>query len=170
MDIYITGEITDKTVIYVADVLRKEYKPGIDINVYINSEGGYIDSADMIADMLVECREAGSYIICRNTGDVASAATIIWLAGNERIFDLELGEFLIHMPYVYTEGTSDELIEAAIQLTEVERELAELYSVYSGLSIDQIIERMKMETPMTWRELLVYKFATEVEIDDLPEL
>ena len=169
MDIYINGEITDKTVIYVAEVLRKEYVPGVDINVYIDSFGGYIDSADMIAEMLVECRNFGSRIICRNTGDVASAATIIWLTGNDRIFDFSKGEFLIHMPYVEVAGTSDELIEVAISLTETEQELAELYSVYSGKPIDEIIERMKKEVPMTWREMFEYKLATEIEVDELPD-
>lgn len=166
MDLYINGDITDKTVIYAADVLRKEYTKGTPINVFIDSLGGYVESAEMIAEMLIECREAGSYIVCRNEGDVCSAATIIWMTGQERIFDFDKGEFLIHQPYVETVGTSDDLIETAIGLTGAENELAELYSLYSDKTVDEILQRMKEDVPMSWEEMLEYKMATEVEIDE----
>lgn len=167
MDLYIKHDITDLTVYEVAESF-KNYKRGEDINIYIDSLGGYIDSAQLIAEMLVEARNAGSKIVCRNIGDVCSAATIIWLVGNEKIFDMAKGEFLIHQPYVdNVSGNSDELLTAVIDLTKTEDQLADLYSVMSGKDKEEILARMKQELPMTWKELFEYKFANEVETDVL---
>ena len=168
MDLRIEGDIDGIMVYYVADSLKNEYKNGEQINVIMNSLGGFIDDAVYIADMLISAKEAGSKIVCTNTGDVASAATIIWLLGDERKFDMSKGEYLIHQPYVVeAEGTAEDLIEMAVELSRTQDQLATMYSTYSGKPIDEILERMEQDEPMTWKELFEYKMATEVETDEI---
>lgn len=170
MDIYINGEINEDAVKSVAEQL-KNYKKGDEIVLKIDSLGGFIDEAVLIAEMLVEVRNNGDKIKSLNTGDVMSAATIVWLCGDERIFDMEKGEFVIHYPFIDGGAlTVDMLLENAVYLMDTQETLINFYKMYSSKTYEEVSEMLEQNRPMTWKELLEFGMATSVEVDELPDI
>lgn len=92
-----------------------------------------------------------------------SAATIIWLNCNERIWDPNYN-FLIHNPYMEgISGDAEQLIEQAVELADVEEDIRELYCAISGKTPAEVEVMMEQERPMTVDELLDWKFITSVK-------
>lgn len=146
----------------IVDEIRKNYKFGESITIYFNSRGGYVESGEALADIIMYLKSMGSTITAINIGDIMSATTIPWLVCDVRLWD-ERYNFLIHNPYVEkVTGDATELLEQAIQLTVMEDDIAELYSVVSGESKEFMLELMKQERPLTTEEILQYNFATNL--------
>lgn len=161
MRLEIHGEIDDDTVEYVGDKIYKEFVPGENIEIDINSQGGYIEAAEAIVDIIRECKASGSKVICTNSGDVMSSATPIWLTGDQRIWDTRHA-FLIHNPYIINvSGDAESLLEDAIQLVAIEQDLASIYSMFSKNTADQILGIMKENRPLSLRELENLGFITD---------
>lgn len=157
LDIY--GEINEQTVEYVADKFRENYSKGCMITVSIDSYGGYIDAAYAIAEILSAAVEDGSNVLTMNSGNVMSAATVVFLMGNARVFDPSVGGFVIHQPYTSIEGNSTELIETAISLYQTENSLVDLYSQYSDTPKEEIVRIMAEDRELTPEEIKSLGFA-----------
>lgn len=164
LDIY--GEINEQTVEYVADKFRENYTKECMITVSIDSYGGYIDSAYAIAEILSAAVENGSNVLTMNSGNVMSAATVIFLMGNARVFDPSVGDFVIHQPYTSIEGNSTELIETAISLYQTENSLVDLYSQYSDTPKDEIVRIMAEDRELTPEEIKSLGFAVILDKED----
>ena len=164
LDIY--GEINEQTVEYVADKFRENYSKGCTITVTIDSYGGYIDAAYAIAEILSAAVKDGSNVLTMNSGNVMSAATIVFLMGNARVFDPSAGGFVIHQPYTSIEGNSTELIETAISLYQTENSLVDLYSQYSDTTKDEIVRIMSEDRELTTEEIQKLGFALIMEKED----
>ncbi len=157
----IIGDIDSQLATEFMEGIKTYYVAGEDVEIELNSTGGFINSAIYIADVLRFLQSQHSKITILNTGDVMSAATIIWLVCDERIWDPRYS-FLIHNPYMQNvSGDADHLIKQAIELTEVEEDIVELYCVTSGKTQDEVRELMSQERPMTLDELIEFKFITD---------
>lgn len=163
MVINIEGDLTSRVVESIYNSIKDSYKIGEDVEIYINSNGGYINVAVAVSEVLKYLQMSGSRIIIKNTGDVMSAATIIWLNCNERIWDPNYN-FLIHNPYMEgISGDAEQLIEQAVELADVEEDIRELYCAISGKTPAEVEVMMEQERPMTVDELLDWKFITSVK-------
>ena len=160
MNFKIYGDIDSQLATEFLEEVKNQYVAGEDISIEINSFGGFLNSATQIADVLRFLQSQHSKITILNTGDVMSAATIIWLICDQRIWDPQYS-FLIHNPYMQdVTGDATHLIEQAIELTEVEGDIVELYCNISGKTPDEIHELMVQERPMTLDELIDFQFIT----------
>lgn len=164
LDIY--GEINEQTVEYVADKFRENYSKNCMITVTIDSYGGYIDSAYAIAEILSAAVQDGSNVLTMNSGNIMSAATVVFLMGNARVFDPEAGGFVIHQPYTSIEGNSTDLIETAISLYQTENSLVDLYSQYSDTSKEEISRIMSEDRELTVEEIQSLGFAVILDKED----
>lgn len=160
MTIKINGDIDSQLATKFLEDIKTQYVAGEDMSLEINSLGGFINSAIHIAEVIRFLQSQHSKITILNTGDVMSAATIIWLVCDQRIWDPRYS-FLIHNPYMQDiSGDADDLIESAIKLVEVEGDIVELYCNISGKTPDEIHALMLLERPMTLDELIDFKFIT----------
>ena len=104
----------------VRDVIKEldEHKNAQSIRLLIESPGGSLyDGLAMYSDLRARA-DSGVKIITEARGVVASAATIIYMAGDERIAN-EGSLFMVHEPYCFffCDGTADEITTAAKKIT-----------------------------------------------------
>ena len=159
----IQGDLTSHTVENICNTIRDSYVPGDDVEIFIDSRGGYIYVAVSVTMVLKYLQMAGSYITIHNTGPVMSAATIIWLTCNKRIWDPQF-DFLIHNPYMEgISGDVDDLLEQTIELFDIEEDIRQLYSAISGKTTDEVEILMSQSRPMTVEELKEWNFITDLK-------
>ncbi len=160
MKLEIKGEINEQMLENISQEIYANYKAGEDVEIEFDSPGGYIETAEAIVDVITALKDAGSKIICKNTGDVMSSAVAIWLTGDLRIWDTR-HSMLIHNPYVVNvSGDGEELLDTSLQLLEIENELAQVYSLFSDNDTEYILEIMKENRALSLRELEDLGFIT----------
>ena len=160
MKLEIKGEINEQMLENISQEIYSNYKAGEDVEIEFDSPGGYIETAEAIVDVITALKDAGSKIICKNTGDVMSSAVAIWLTGDLRIWDTR-HSMLIHNPYVVNvSGDGEELLDTSLQLLEIENELAQVYSLFSDNDTEYILEIMKENRALSLRELEDLGFIT----------
>lgn len=164
MRLEMKGNIDSRVAEDFINQIKAQYSPGEDVQILIDSTGGFINSAIYIAEMIRFLQSQHSKVTILNIGDVMSAATIIWLVCEVRIWDPHY-DFLIHNPYMQNvTGDANQLIQQAIELTEVEEDIVELYCTISDKTEDDILTLMAEERPMTTEELQEFNFVTQVVI------
>lgn len=159
----IQGDLTSLPAENVYNTIHDSYVPGEDVEIFIDSRGGYINVAVSIMIVLKYLQMAGSHITIHNTGPVMSAATIIWLICDERIWDPQF-DFLIHNPFMEgVSGDADVLLEQAVELVDVEEDIRQLYSAISDKTTDEVETLMLQSRPMTVEELKEWNFITDLK-------
>ena len=161
MVISIIGDIDQKMVENVYYKIINEYAVDEEVTIIFNSCGGYLQSAYDIIDLLSELPTTNLTAI--NTGDVMSAATLIWLSCTKRVWNSNVGDFLIHCPWLSeVSGNSEELISYAIDLIQLEEDIKRIYANISNVEPAKFNEIMEAEKPMELDDILKYRFATHV--------
>lgn len=140
--INIDGEIGEE--VHLVDIVAQvqKQKGATSFNVYINSVGGIVDVGfDIyyyIKSLNVPTKTIGQEI-------VASIATVIFMAGNER--ELDLGaEFMVHMPSGGVNGTSKDIEEYNTMLKKYDKKIIDFYKDSTGLSEEAIRPLLDYET------------------------
>lgn len=124
--------------------------------VHINSMGGAVTEGYAIHDIL---KASGKTIITQAEGLVASIATVVFLAGEERRIT-ENSQLAIHNPWGFAGGDADDVQKYADQLRKEEDRLAEFYASKTGLTVEDLKAMMSEETYMTADEAIEKGFAT----------
>lgn len=159
----IQGELTSRAAENVYNTIHDSYVPGDEVEISIDSRGGYFNAAVSIMMVLKYLQMAGSHITIHNTGPVMSAATLIWLTCDERIWDPRF-DFLIHNPYMEgVSGDADDLLEQAVDLIITEEDIRQLYSAISGKTPNEVETLMVQSRPMTVEELKEWNFITDLK-------
>lgn len=121
-----------------------------ELQVDVNSPGGDVSEGYAILDYL---NDLGVEITTRNIGTVASIATVIFLAGQERK-SLPNAEFMIHNPWIQPNAPmeSSDLMEMGEFLKRTEDKLATFYSENLEVSKEEIEGLMDDETYLDLNE------------------
>lgn len=125
--------------------------------IHINSGGGNVFDAFAIHDMLSRIKN----VTTLGEGIVASAATIILLAGKSRQMTRHC-EFMIHNPVIGTEGDAEELHETADNVQRIEDKITEFYSQKTGIPVAKLDKWMTKDKFMSAEEALELGFITEI--------
>lgn len=92
-----------------------------------------------------------------------SAATLIWLSCNKRVWNCNVGDFLIHCPWLSeVSGNSEELISYAIDLIQLENDIKQIYSNIGKVEPAEFNKIMEAEEPMKLDDMIKYKFVTHI--------
>ena len=159
----IQGDLDSRVVENVYNTIHDSYVPGDDMEISIDSRGGYLNAAESVMTVLKYLQMAGTHITIHNTGPVMSAATLIWLTCDERIWDPQF-DFLIHNPYMEgISGDADDLLEQAVDLADAEEDIRQLYSAISGKTPNEVETLMAQSRPMTVEELKEWNFITDLK-------
>ena len=132
--------------------VKKE--PAGRLHVVINSEGG---DGDLAFDMYEYLHGLGRPITTECCGICASAASILFLAGDKRIAGCPI---MIHNPWMETAGDSEQLREASEWIGKFEKRVEKFYSEQTGLDAATLSALMKQETYLSPSEAVAFGFAT----------
>lgn len=136
---------------------------GEDLLVNINSPGGDVDEGFMIYTMLRKyASDHKAKVTTYAKGRCHSIATIIFLAGDERIANRFLEPF-IHCAWTYAEGDAKEFSRVAVELDKLNDRLANFYASHTDLTAEQAKELMQAETFISPDEAVAIRFATSIE-------
>jgi ATP-dependent Clp protease protease subunit len=106
------------------------------ITVYINSQGGHVESGDTIHDMI---RFVKPRVRMVGTGWVASAGALIYVAVPvEDRFCLPHTRFLLHQPAGGIGGTAADIDIEAREIIRMRQRLNEIFARQTGQPIEKI--------------------------------
>jgi len=153
--ILIYGEINQKLAKAVTErllILSAESKK--DIRIFVNSQGGHVESGDTIFDMIRFCKAPIKVI---GTGWVASAATLVYLAAPlKNRFCLPNTRFLIHQPLGGMIGTAVDLAIEAKEIVRMKRRLNDIIAKQTGQKLEKVEKDTERNFWMTAEEAREY--------------
>jgi len=138
-----------------------EYLAGLDvenIDVYINSNGGVVDTAIAISNAL---RRHKAKVTVNIDGIAASAATLITCAG-DTVRMPKNALFMIHNPSTIAMGDSEEMRKQADVLEKYKNSITETYLQKVNIDKEKLSELMDNETWLNAEEALKYGFIDEI--------
>ena len=138
-----------------------EYLADLDvenINVYINSNGGVVDTAIAINNAL---RRHKAKVTVNIDGIAASAATLITCAG-DTVRMPKNALFMIHNPLTIAMGDSEEMRKQADVLEKYKNSITETYLQKVNIDKEKLSELMDNESWLSAEEALKYGFIDEI--------
>lgn len=110
------------------------------ITIFINSQGGHVESGDTIYDMIKFVKPDVRVV---GTGWVASAGALIYAAAKkENRFSLPNTRFLLHQPSGGAGGTASDVAIQAKEIIRMRKRLNEIFARETG----QALERIEKDT------------------------
>jgi ATP-dependent Clp protease, protease subunit len=110
------------------------------ITIFINSQGGHVESGDTIYDMIKFVKPDVRVV---GTGWVASAGALIYAAAKkENRFALPNTRFLLHQPSGGAGGTASDVAIQAKEIIRMRKRLNEIFARETG----QTLERVEKDT------------------------
>lgn len=147
-----------------AEELKKLPDTVKNITVRINSPGGDVFDGIGIYNRLKQHKAKKTVYI---DGMAASIASIIALAGDEVIMG-EGAQFMIHKPWTFTMGNSDDLDATSQRLLDIEDQMLGIYMRRSDLSRDELKAMLKAETWMDADAAMEAGFADKTFEESMP--
>ena len=140
------------------------------ITIRMNSGGGEVTAANVIAVAIQEARNAGKHIVCKIIGMCASAAVQIAIACEEVIMH-ESALMMIHNPKCFMFGYCEnkELKSAENLLTATKNGILNHYEKKTSLSREELSALMDAETYMDGREAVEKGFADSLMFEEEEE-
>lgn len=135
-----------------------ENKSATHLTVHITSNGGKVNDAFAMYDKLTN---SGKKITTIGEGIVASAATILLLAGEKRQMT-KYATLMIHNPYGEVGGHAEDLQRAADELQRIEDKISKFYADHTGHPVTDFSKWMDKETYMSADEAMNLGFINEV--------
>jgi ATP-dependent Clp protease protease subunit len=133
----ISSEINQKVASQVtAQLLAMAAESDDPITIFINSQGGHVESGDTIHDMI---RFVKPEIRIVGTGWVASAGALIYVSvPRERRYCLPNTRFLLHQPAGGTRGTAADVEIEAKEILKMRERLNRIFAERTGRPLEQI--------------------------------
>lgn len=136
---------------------------GKDIYVKLRSFGGDVETGFTIYNELRRyAKDNNAKITILGEGQVASIATVIFLAGDERILTGHTEPF-VHNAWTYTQGDAKQLQRVAMELDKCNEQIADHYVLHTDLTKEEALALMENETSITAEEAVKMRFATSIE-------
>lgn len=131
-----------------------------DIKIFINSQGGHVESGDTIFDMIRFVKPRVKII---GTGWVASAGALIYISvPAEDRFSLPHTRYMIHQPLGGVRGQASDIAIEAEEIMKMRERLDKMFAEQTG----QPLERIKKDTErnywMSAEEAIAYGLVGKV--------
>ena len=131
---------------------------GSDVELEINSPGGYVDAGSEIYTAL---KEYQGQVTAKITGQACSAASWIALAA-DRVEMSPTAQMMIHRASTMSIGNSDDLASDLNALNSLDKSFVDLYSQRTGLDAQEVYRLMCNTTWMNAKEAVDKGFADEI--------
>ncbi len=124
------------------------------IRIFINSQGGHVESGDTIYDMIKFVKSEVQII---GTGWVASAGSLIYSAAKpENRISLQNTRFLLHQPSGGAGGTASDIAIHAKEIVRMRQRLNEIYARETGQPVERITRDTERDYWMSAEEAKDY--------------
>jgi ATP-dependent Clp protease protease subunit len=135
----ISGEINQQLASHViAQLIGMSVESDETITLFINSQGGHVESGDTIHDVVRFIKPRVRMI---GTGWVASAATLIYLAApRDDRFCLPNTRFLMHQPAGGVGGSASDIEIEAREILKMRERINRLISRQTGQTVERIVD------------------------------
>lgn len=143
------------------DVINAFPTDGTDINVIINSGGGYVDQGNEIYTALKIYSGKVNTIVVK----AASAASVIAMAG-DTVQITPPGQIMIHNVSAGAQGDYKAMDKASEMLRKANKSISSAYKIKTGLSEEELLNLMNEETWMTAEEAKEKGFVDEILFQD----
>jgi len=162
-NIIFLGTPIDDTIanLVCAQLLHLESEnPDKDVNLYINSPGGDINSLFAIYDTMCYIKPDITTICF---GQAASAAAVLLAAGAKgKRLALPHARILLHQPYAGASGQASDIELVAAEVARLKKSLEEVLAAHTGQSIEAIAADTDRDFVMTAAEAQQYGIIDEV--------
>lgn len=141
-------------------LLLQQMKRDQDINLYLNCPGGTITDTLMVVDTInyLSCKVA-TYAV----GLCASGGALLLAAGAKgKRFALPHAEIMIHQPYGGIGGQASDIEIQAEQILKKKKLLNEMFSKFTGKSVETIEADSERDRYMSAPEAVKYGLVDEV--------
>lgn len=130
------------------------------ITIFINSQGGHVESGDTIYDVIKFVKPEVRIV---GTGWVASAGALIYAAAKrENRFSLPNTRFLLHQPSGGSMGTASDIAIQAKEIIRMRQRLNEIFSAETGQPIERIAKDTDRDYWMSAGEALEYGLVGKI--------
>jgi ATP-dependent Clp protease protease subunit len=135
----ISGEVNQKLAANVMGQLLAMDSISTDpITIYINSQGGHVESGDTIHDII---RYIKSSVQMVGTGWVASAGALIYVAvPRDRRYSLPHTRYLLHQPAGGMRGSAADIEIEAREILSMRERLNKVFADRTGQTVERIQE------------------------------
>ncbi|HUF13604.1 MAG TPA: ATP-dependent Clp protease proteolytic subunit [Longimicrobiales bacterium] len=157
----ISGEVTQKLAADVmGQLLAMSAQSDEPITVYINSQGGHVESGDTIHDMIRFVRAPVRMV---GTGWVASAGALIYVAvPREQRYSLPNTRFLLHQPAGGARGTAADVEIEAREILKMRERLNRVFAERTGQTLERIQEDTRRNFWLSASEAKEYGLVGQV--------
>lgn len=128
------------------------------IHVHINSYGGAVSEGLAIYNTL---KNHSAKIITYDDGFACSAASVVFMAGEERIMS-EASLLMIHNAWTHTQGNAEQLRKDADDLEMISETAANTYMGGVTISREELDELLANESWITPADAIAKGFATSI--------
>jgi ATP-dependent Clp protease, protease subunit len=166
--IVISGEVNQRLAASVmAQLLALSAESDEPINIFINSQGGHVESGDTIHDMI---RFVKPRIRMIGTGWVASAGALIFVSvPPEDRYCLPQTRFLLHQPAGGMRGTATDIDIEAREIIRMRARLNEIFAKATGQKLEKIEEDTHRNFWLSAEEARDYGLVTNI-VDTFDQL
>ena len=159
--IIISGEINQPLAEKVcAQLLILEEMSNDPIKIFINSQGGHVESGDTIHDMIKFVKPR---VIMIGTGWVASAGITIYLAADkENRYSLPNTRYMIHQPLGGFNGQATDIGIEAKEILRVRKRINTIISEATGQPIEKVNKDTDRNYWLNAEEALEYGIVNKI--------
>ena len=157
----ISGEVTQKLAADVmGQLLAMSAESDERITVFINSQGGHVESGDTIHDMI---QFVAAPVLMVGTGWVASAGALIYVAvPRERRFSLPNTRFLLHQPAGGSRGTAADVEIEAREILKMRERLNRVFAERTGQTLERIQDDTRRNFWLSAKEAQDYGLVGQI--------
>lgn len=137
------------------------------IKIFINSQGGHVESGDTIFDMIRFVKPTVKIV---GTGWVASAGALIYAATEkENRYSLPNTRYMIHQPMGGVRGQASDIAIEAEEIMKMRERLNQTFADQTGQTLDQVREDTLRNYWMSANEAKDYGLVNQI-IQNVSEL
>ena len=157
----ISGEVNQKLASEViGQLLAMDAEGDEPITIFINSQGGHVESGDTIHDMIRFIRAPVRMV---GTGWVASAGALIFVAvPRERRYSLPNTRFLLHQPAGGARGTASDVEIEAREILKMRERLNRVFAEQTGQPLQRIVDDTHRNFWLGAQEAVEYGLAGSI--------
>jgi ATP-dependent Clp protease protease subunit len=134
--------------------------PSKDISMYVNSPGGVVTAGFAIHDTMQYIKPRVSTVCI---GQACSMGSFLLAAGEPGMrIALPQARIMIHQPSGGARGMASDIEIQAREILRLKHTMHELYSKYTGKSVDACAEAMDRDTWMSAQEALEFGLVDKV--------
>jgi ATP-dependent Clp protease, protease subunit len=157
----ISGEINQKLAAnVVGQLLAMDSESHDPVTIYINSQGGHVESGDTIHDII---QYISSPVRMIGTGWVASAGALIYVSvPRERRFSLPHTRYLLHQPTGGMRGSAADIDIEAREMLNMRERLNKVFADATGKPVEQIAEDTRRNFWLSAEAAIEYGLAGKI--------